>query len=111
MSVAKVLTTTITSTVTKAGRVIDVGYVKSTDMWWRTMLDTGVQSEFKGIVEKNIATLGPHCSVVNRAGDALQSHRAGRAGPDFLTALPWQSEQSHRGQSQQSRSVGSAKET
>ena len=54
MSIARAVTTNLTSTISKGSRTLQVGYVKKTDIWTRTFLDSGVEAEFKAAAEKHI---------------------------------------------------------
>ena len=54
MSIAKVITTKLTSTISKGSRTVQVGYVETTDIWTRTFLDSSVESQFKSIAQQHI---------------------------------------------------------
>lgn len=64
MSIGRVVSTTLTSTISKGGRTIQVAYVKQTDIWTRSFIDPGVQRKFTALVEENIDTFSSDTTVV-----------------------------------------------
>jgi hypothetical protein len=64
MSTAKVIITKLTSTITKGGRTMQVGYVEKTDQWHRIQLSNVVESNFKSAVQRNMDKYKKETTVV-----------------------------------------------
>jgi hypothetical protein len=64
MSIARVLTTKLTSTIAKGKRFVHVGYVETTDIWKRTFLDSSVEEQFKRVAQEHIDTYRPETAAV-----------------------------------------------
>lgn len=64
MSIAKVTTTKLTSTIAKGSRTVQVGYVETTDIWMRTFLDGSVESQFKSVAQQHIDSYRPETTAV-----------------------------------------------
>lgn len=64
MSTAKVLSTKFITTITKGNRVVEVGYVDTTDVWNRVFLSEDVKRKFTRAAEAYIDTLRPDTSAV-----------------------------------------------
>lgn len=60
----KILGYKITSTITKGGRSVNVGYVDKTDVWTRPLLSDSTQKDFSEAVEKNIDSLAANATTV-----------------------------------------------
>ncbi|CAG8957118.1 hypothetical protein HYFRA_00009319 [Hymenoscyphus fraxineus] len=84
MSIARVVSTKQTSSITNGMRTVGVGYVDRTDQWSRSFLSSGVEAAFKAVAEKNIDSYRPDTTAV-----ALQEtpHTSSRDNRTHFTAV------------------------
>ena len=64
MSIARVITTKLTSTIAKGSRLVQVGFVETTDVWKRSFLDSDVEKEFKAVALHHIDSYRPETTAI-----------------------------------------------
>ena len=64
MSIAKVVTTKLTSTISKGTRTVQLGFVETTDIWKRSLLDSNVDEQFKAVAQQHIDSYRPETIAI-----------------------------------------------
>jgi hypothetical protein len=64
MSIARVMTTKLTSTIARGSRTVQVGFVETTDIWKRSFLDSNVEEQFKAVAEQHIDSYRPETAAI-----------------------------------------------
>ncbi|KAK0125549.1 hypothetical protein ONS95_000443 [Cadophora gregata] len=84
MSIAKVLKTKLTSTISDGIRTVGVGYVEKTDIWTRSFIDSGVQKQFAAAAQQHMDSFRTDTTAV-----ALQEtpHKSNSDNRTHFTAV------------------------
>jgi hypothetical protein len=64
MSIARVMTTKLTATISKGSRLVQVGFVETTDIWKRSFLDSNVEEQFKAVAQQHVDSYRPETAAV-----------------------------------------------